>query len=345
MNKRIMILISSNLMALVALVLVNCGDSQIKWDALPQVQAVSFNGEKELLVIAREQLLHTDDGGSSWKEVPSPIVGISKASFINSNQGWLINNDGEVYRTTDAGRTWQKISQLINQQSLFYTPQQIQFVDETHGWISETYSIWRTEDGGLNWDLCFTSKRGGPSQPGSASFIDARNGWVCADKELYHSDDGGKTWHRQPLPVETTCSDVFFVDERTGWASVRPSGGIYRTDDGGQNWQHQLGPTEDNNFGIDSLYFLNRENGWAVGRVWPKSIGKEATRGIVFQTENGGKSWQTIEVGEDETFYSEIHFSDAHNGWTFARDKIYRTQDGGATWRTILSLPPVKAGS
>ena len=30
-------------------------------------------------------------------------------------------------------------------------PQQISFIDESHGWVIGTFSIWRTEDGGKSW--------------------------------------------------------------------------------------------------------------------------------------------------------------------------------------------------
>jgi photosystem II stability/assembly factor-like uncharacterized protein len=122
----------------------------------------------------------------------------------------------------------------------------------------------------------------------------------------------------------------------TRWTSGWPNGGIYSTSDGGKTWQLQLAEAQKHSIGIQSLYFVNRDAGWAVGRVWPENIGRESTHGIVLRSKDGGNNWQPIQVGEDEPFFDRVLFADAEHGWLFGRDKIYRTEDGGETWHIVL---------
>lgn len=343
-------LISYVFLTVLAITFASCDGARIDWQALPQIQSAAFNNTDKLwFVTARSRrLMRTEDGGMTWSEIPTGIGGITQISFIDQKRGWSVNKDGAVFRTVDGGNTWTRTAQLRNGDSRFYTPLQIQFVDELHGWVRETYSIFRTQDGGVTWGISFPPKNGEPfkGQPGAMQFIDSENGWVCGEEgEIYHTRDGGQSWDQELLSRETTCSDVFFLDQNTGWASAWPDAGIYRTNDAGKSWRLQLKATRDNDLGIDSVHFIDKHNGWAVGLVWPKRIGREPTRGLVLRTTNGGETWAVVQVGENETFFSRVHFSDVQHGWVFSRDNVYRTQDAGKTWRTVLKLPPIKTAS
>ena len=45
------------------------------------------------------------------------------------------------------------------------------------------------------------------------------------------------------------------------------------------------------------------------------------------RTSDGGESWQSISIGENEPFFDRIYFTDTVRGWLFARDTAYRTED------------------
>lgn len=54
-----------------------------------------------------------------------------------------------------------------------------------------------------------------------------------------YSTDGGVTWQQGAVPVSTTLTSVFFVDEQYGWA-VGHGGVILSTSDGGRQWVKQF---------------------------------------------------------------------------------------------------------
>jgi photosystem II stability/assembly factor-like uncharacterized protein len=329
-----------------AILSASCGDYEVNWKYVSQIQSAAFNGPDHLWLITspNRRFVHTADGGSTWKDIESAIANLRYVSFIDKARGWSINRDGDIFRTTDAGTSWTPLAQLKSIDPDFVAPQGLQFVDDRHGWALEIYTLFCTQDGGITWKACFpvsNDQRNRP-KPSTARFIDSRNGYICTEQgEIHKTANGGLSWDRKVLPGNTACRNVFFLDDNIGWSSSPPSSGIYRTEDGGNNWQLQMKSNERNNFDIESFHFVDKNNGWAVGLVLPKAVGSAASTGLVLRTTNGGANWVSVQVGTNETFFSEIHFIDPQHGWLISRDNVYRTEDGGLTWRIVLTFPPV----
>ena len=52
-------------------------------------------------------ILHTRDGGATWKEQPSGTVStLSSIFFIDSLMGWSVGNEGTILHTKDGGLNW-----------------------------------------------------------------------------------------------------------------------------------------------------------------------------------------------------------------------------------------------
>lgn len=320
---------------------------KVLWDVLPQIQSATFIGNDEAwLVTTDKNLLLTKDGGISWKKISGETVGrFEGISFIDSKRGWSVNEQGLVWRTEDGGDKWMAMGNLKSVDPEFHNPIQIMFADDLHGWILETFSIWCTEDGGVRWVRCFPMKDTGKNrgQPVRGTFINAMTGWVSAtDGEIYSTVDGGRSWQVQAVADTTSFKDVYFIDERIGWLCGWPQGGIYQTEDGGRSWNQLLTQNSANNVGINSIQFLNKSDGWAVGQMWPARIAEQPPQGIVLHSTDGGQNWQPVQVGGTESLFDRVHFADLQHGWIFGRDNVYRTSDGGKTWHTVLKLQPIK---
>ena len=129
------------------------------------------------------------------------------------------------------------------------------------------------------------------------------------------SDDRGHSWHQAKVPVSVSLTAVKFATSRPGWA-VGHAGVVLHTEDGGETWIRQLdgslaaqlalraaqakaeqAPGNEAakkqlddaqrlvSDGADKpfldLYFENDQVGFIVGAY-----------GLMFRTEDGGKSWQ-----------------------------------------------------
>ncbi len=113
------------------------------------------------------------------------------------------------------------------------------------------------------------------------------------------SDDQGSTWTQANVPVRSTLTSVFFINDQTGWA-VGHDTNILRTDDGGENWllQYTAPVPDDPSQPLDErplfdITFINKNIGFSVGAY-----------GIFLSTTNGGSDWneQYLESLDDPEF-------------------------------------------
>lgn len=120
------------------------------------------------------------------------------------------------------------------------------------------------------------------------------------------------TWSHQNFDVE----EIFWVDERTGWA-VGWGGEILFTDDGGNTWEDRPGLPGKT---LDGIYFLDKSNGWLA-----------TTDGEVFATTDGGTVW-SMRFSTDDTFVRHVKFANRNAGWIVFSHSLLATTDGGTTW-------------
>ena len=177
-------------------------------------------------------LLKTIDRGTTWHTID--LDGKSaegKIQFINENIGWV----GGTLKTTDGGKNW--YSQVIPITSL----NSYNFINAEIGWAIGSYNdgldnILKTIDGGENWIPC------GITSPGynfSIQFISEKTGWISGFDYLnrtsiiINTTDGGYSWidQKSPCKNEGGLSNIFFINENTGWAVGE--GAILKTVDGG----------------------------------------------------------------------------------------------------------------
>jgi photosystem II stability/assembly factor-like uncharacterized protein len=112
---------------------------------------------------------------------------------------------------------------------------------------------------------------------------------------------------------------------------------MYQTLNGGEAW-HPLLLSKSNSGtpSIQSISFVDKLEGWVVGQEKQANEGK--FRGIILHTTDGGNSWSTINIKDNESIYSVVHFADLKHGWIIDQKNVYRTNDRGKTWKTVLRL-------
>lgn len=189
-----------------------------------------------------------------------------------------------------------------------------------------------------------------PSRLEYTELVD-RKIWLIADGQyLLRTSDGGRTWaysypDGRPLKQEEEIQGLSFVDENNGFLIVNRQ--LLATTDGGASWQ-QVCLLE-----FDSLQcqFLDTRRGWAVGSItvegWPHKPGIPAYVGVVFATNDGGKSWQRQSLNLPKGYFDAtkwtlraLFFLDASKGWIAGDDVIFSTDAGGTTWQ-LRDVPPM----
>jgi photosystem II stability/assembly factor-like uncharacterized protein len=321
---------------------------------LPQVRSTAFFGPDVAWLVGSKSgdLWRTQDGGGHWDKTPGQAVGgkFYSVNFINELNGWAVGTVGSVWQSDDGGRTWLQISKLEVPNSKdwsFLSSEQIRFIDSLTGWIVETFGIWRTEDGGINWQRVLAiGDRGITGQPSGAAFLSSSVAVVSSDDgKVYRTEDSGKTWQVQTVFQDGDIRDISFADEHTGWLTgYGPPDQVavfYRSTDGGRSWRRS--PVRDGKMSAYSMQFLDNREGWAVGAGRRVHDGDSSPpKGLVMRTTDGGDNWKEVQVPSAEQSFEQIHFADSLHGWLLAREDVYRTEDGGKTWRLALKITRIK---
>jgi photosystem II stability/assembly factor-like uncharacterized protein len=337
------------LIALLYLPVGSCGQD-VHWQNLPQIKSMAFTEPDEAwLVTAKGNLLLTKDRGKNWQTINGDAIGgFQAATMLDSGKGLAVSNRGDIWSTSDGGQTWTKKSTLKSDDWHFNESKQIHFVDELHGWIIETLTVWRSEDGGANWEKAFSPlEQKAAGQPVRAAFAGADHVWICGtDGEVYNTVDGGKTWLTRKISTKNSdFRDIFFINEKTGWLIGYASGQFnnlfFRTDDAGKTW-NPIQTNIDRTY-LASLYFLDEREGWASGEAWSNGNESDTGKAVLIHTTDGGKTWESTFMTGDEPFFDRIRFLDQREGWLFARDRVYRTDDSGRSWQAVLKLSPAKS--
>ncbi|HEX2720002.1 MAG TPA: YCF48-related protein [Candidatus Deferrimicrobium sp.] len=188
---------------------------------------------------------------------------------------------------------------------------------------------------------------------------------------LLSDTDGADFRQAKSVPVRSTLTAVFFVDEKTGWA-VGQWGVVLRTDDAGESWTLQRHDTSVDQ-PLFSVWFRDRQRGYAVGlwslllatvdggKTWtqvnlPAPPGaKKADRNLlkIFANRMGtlfiaaeqgmilksydGENWAYISTGYKGSFWTGIVLNNGTLLVGGLRGTIYRSADDGRSWREAKS--------
>ncbi|MBK9096980.1 MAG: T9SS type A sorting domain-containing protein [bacterium] len=124
-------------------------------------------------------------------------------------------------------------------------------------------------------------------------------------------------WWPQQSGTSNTLEDVFFIDDKSGWA-VGGDGTIIHTSDGGVTWVTQQSGTTNL---LNDVYFTNAITGTIVGQ-----------NGTILRTNDGGNTWTSQNSGTSHHLQS-VYFIDTNNGWAVGGEgSILHTTNGGTTW-------------
>jgi photosystem II stability/assembly factor-like uncharacterized protein len=97
--------------------------------------------------IFSKELLYTENNGITWAPYNISFEDvINSIYFIDKNKGYVVGNNGNIVRTNDGGKTWEKL-----RSGTLEHLNDVQFI-QNKGWIiGSNGGILTTNDGGINW--------------------------------------------------------------------------------------------------------------------------------------------------------------------------------------------------
>ena len=174
--------------------------------AIDKDVAFLFGGVGVAAGTIRSFLLRTADGGKSWHEVMSPVLGseLTHVAFSDHQHGWAlalwtVEGPGTMllFGSTDGGKTWRQLTEIQRSQG--------------HA-VPDGFPLSMTFTSALNGEIELAY------EGESTSIDDTRE-----EIETLASDDGGVTWSmvrretRKPPPVETPAAHHDRGFDSTDW--------------------------------------------------------------------------------------------------------------------------------
>jgi len=231
-----------------------------------------------------------------------------------------------IYKSTDAGRTWQHLGQR-------------------DGALRDAQQIGSILVDPKDANRVFVAALGHPYGPN-------------AERGVYRSVDGGETWQKVLYKDDNTGAIDLVFDPRNSqvifadmWASRRPpwttggsydgpGSGLYKSTDGGDHWRQITKglPTEADKFGRIGLAVSQSEPDRMYALVDARNSGG------VYRSDDAGESWQLVNT-EDRVWGRGDDFAcvrvDPRNKDVIyvANTSTYRSDDAGKNFTAIKGAP------
>jgi len=241
----------------------NTWEAQLGGDPADRSDAVGvlhFLDERRGWAVQGMKTLHTRDG-ESWEEIGSAPYGVQDMAFTSPSTGFVAGSPqathlgpGNMYRTTDGGRTWKpvwtcqaKVAMGGLTRNLDCSIGQIQFPTAQVGYAVVSNRcvgmgcggpplIAKTMNGGDTWQVLIGPGVIEQDQVTGLSFLDENTGFArLGSKKLHMTTDGGQTWRGI---VASPGADIQFADPFVGWGIElrRTDLRLTYTTDGGKRW-------------------------------------------------------------------------------------------------------------
>lgn len=268
-------------------------------------------------------MIKTSDGGLTFDNlIEGPIDRYRTICFSDTLHGVVAGFNsvsGSMVYTENGGDTWQQAWF----DSVPASIGSVAFADNENGWASTGKVIYRTSDGGHNWNiLC----QGTDDDFYGISSPDINNLFAYGNGSISKSSDGGSTW------VDITpggglvgyyTTAFQFPDSLTGYIGLEKTsdnaGRFMKTSDGGLTWTDIF---LYNNNSLRSIDFCDPLNG---------IISQEGGR--IYTTHDGGETWTQAAITADY-----VKMIDPQTALiAMAGTKVAVSHNGGISFNTVYT--------
>lgn len=250
-----------------------------------------FNNDFGVICGGFGTVLKTENGGEDWIPLNIGIkYSLMKVFILNENE-FFISRTG-LYKTSNGGDFFTEVGDLSSFGATIF---EIYFFDTYNGLIYKSGRVFKTNDGGLNWEEVYEGGFCNKMQFNSDNigYISGGASWDgMSYGELHKTVDGGNAWTdlgNTKEVYEWEIMAMYFINDDTGYIT-NLNKEFYITQNGGVSW-NLLSDSLPRVF--KEIVFLSQDEGYGL-----------SSRSI-FKTIDGGISWKD-EYTDSSMVFSSI---------------------------------------
>ncbi|MBL4654877.1 MAG: T9SS type A sorting domain-containing protein [Bacteroidia bacterium] len=134
------------------------------------------------------------------------IYDINSLHFIDKDTGYIVGEPEAVFKTMDAGSTWQDLSNILTNTIV----NDAYFFDDQNGFIVGSSGLYHTDDGANSWNMDSISLN---RNLRSIDFYDNQYGATVGYGTILMTNNGGTTWDIDTTTITNeSLYDVLFYD-------------------------------------------------------------------------------------------------------------------------------------
>jgi len=282
-------------------------------------------------------VLRTTNGGKTWVNLPfSYYTGLRSVAFRDEANGIAVGDSLNIFRTTDGGNTWNRVSENNSGVNSYKC---VRHISGTSYVTVGGGDARRSTDDGLTWELLpYPPYSENPlKQQYSVSFIDTTHGITGGRWYIHTTQNSGNPW-TSFYSYGMVIRDVRMIDSLISYV-VGDYGTIMKTTDGGVTWIALSGAAKPSS-SYYGIYFVNANNGFVAGS------------NSILHTTDGGNTWnkQSYPLSVDVLF-RDIFFTDTRTGYLVGETSVpgndtvffLKTTNAGEDWLRLNT--PIYAGN
>ncbi|MBF0117888.1 MAG: hypothetical protein HQK79_03580 [Desulfobacterales bacterium] len=273
----------------------------IKGEETHQYVFVNAKTIKFIVTEATTPYVSDNKGGSHYTgesitvDYQTPVMirrdyNIKSMAIFDTNTIYVGTYGGGVYKSTDAGYTWDAFNNGLENQDVLSlaidTANNILYAATDGG------GVYKSTDGGANWSA---KNKGLAGSVINAMLIDVNDTskiYACTEQYgMYRSGDKAENWLAPTTNVTSKKVNTIAMSSKTGKIYVgtygdgtNPLGGVYVSSDSGATWSRPVSLNDNHVYAI-GIIPVDTSNDTLFAGTWGRNI---------FKSTNSGQSWTTI---------------------------------------------------